>query len=1109
MKKFIILNIFLLSQSFLFAQTPLWSTYIDTSTTFSSPRPAHLNSDTIADIIIGGGLDGEPQTNGIVALDGATGSVLWSFATDEEIFASAQFQDINGDNIDDVFIGGRYAEFYAIDGATGTMIWEFFSPPATQAVDSGWFNFYTPQWIPDQNGDNFSEILISNGGNHALPSWITHREPGYLMVLDALTGNVLAKDTMPDGEETYCSPVVADFSNTNTLEIVFGSGGEDDGGTLWKVSLAELMSNDISNAVALATHPTRGFIAPSSLADMNDDGMLDIINIAFDGTVRVFDGISNLLIWSNALTGTETSAAPVIGNFTGDKTPDVFVILGKGHAPSYTDYYQVLMNGKDGTVAFKDSISQLHFASANAVDLNADGRDEALISLNFHNGASFSHQLLSIDFQNDLVSPFYIQESGVNITSTPLVQDIDGDGFLDFIYAYRADSTNPMAQNGFKVARLSSSLPIPATGVAWGSYMGSNFDGLYNYSGNPCGTLFTGMAYVNISCNGQADAQAFTNPSGGTAPYTFLWSDGSVADSLTNIDVGNYSLRLTDSTGCYVDQNFSASDPYAISFGGLIPPTCPGDSNATIQVASTGCVCMTSNCTYLWSNSGSITKIGANLWAGWQYVTITHSDGCVVVDSTNIPATPPMIASATVNHLPCYTYSSGLGSIELILSNPSNTSLLWSNSSSSAINNNLTPDTYSVQLNNTLGCKDSASYVITAPDTIMINPNVVNLSCNNDSSGQISVQISGGSPYFNFMWNNASTDQNISNLNPGYYSLVVTDSLGCVETLDSVLITEPSPISVSLLQADDLNCFNDNSGSVSIAVSGVQGNASFLWTNAATTQNISGLSAGFYSVVLTDSSACSGQLDSLLITEPAPINISVLQSDNLNCSGDNSGAISLSASGFTGSASYLWSNNATTQNISGLSAGFYSVVLTDSNSCSEQLDSVLITEPPVLSVALSSTDALISCNGTAAAVSSGGTPVYSYLWNNTSTTDSISDLCSGTYTVTVTDNNGCIFIDSVNISLISSNTFNANDANDLKVYPNPASDFLFIEGTLIKGETDIEIFNALGQKVIAFTRKNAFKLLSVDISSLLPGHYSMLLKTEGQMIRADVFIKKD
>ena len=537
MNKTVLIVIFLLGSFFATSQNLKWSSFLDTSTTFSSARAVDLNNDNTLDIVIGGGLDGQAESNGVSAINGLDGSVLWNFHTDEEMFGSAQFMDITGDNIDDIFIGGRYAEFYAINGNTGDMIWEFFPYSPTVSLDSGWFNFYNPQFIPDQNSDGVADILVANGGNHSAPPWDTLREPGMLMVLDAMTGSVLAKDTMPDGKETYCSPVVMDYLGQSY--IIYGSGGENDRGALWRVKLVDLMSNDISNSQMLASDPTLGFIAPSSLADMDSDGVVDIINQAYDGTIRCFNGVNGALMWEVLNPGTESSSGPTIGNFTGDNTPDVFNVVYAGAAPSFYEFYQVLIDGATGQVAWLDSLGAMHYGSSSAVDLNGDGRDEVISSINYHNGVSFSHQLVSIDFQNDVVTPFYLEEPGVNLASTVLIEDLDGNGYLDFTFAYRADSLNPMGQNGFYVKCLEDQHPIPGVGVAWGGYMGTQYDGYYNYQGMNCGTIATGANFQNISCNHFADASITVNPSGGTAPYTYLWSTGEVTDSIGGLDVGD------------------------------------------------------------------------------------------------------------------------------------------------------------------------------------------------------------------------------------------------------------------------------------------------------------------------------------------------------------------------------------------------------------------------------------------------------------------------------------------------------------------------------------------------------------------------------------------
>ncbi|HIO68061.1 MAG TPA: hypothetical protein EYN41_06995, partial [Flavobacteriales bacterium] len=109
-----------------YCQALQWSSFVDSITTFSSPRPVQLTSDSVLDFVIGGGLDSTISNYGIMAFDGANGNMLWNVQTRDEIFASAVFNDITGDAVPDVYIGGRSAELRAINGADGTVIWEFF-----------------------------------------------------------------------------------------------------------------------------------------------------------------------------------------------------------------------------------------------------------------------------------------------------------------------------------------------------------------------------------------------------------------------------------------------------------------------------------------------------------------------------------------------------------------------------------------------------------------------------------------------------------------------------------------------------------------------------------------------------------------------------------------------------------------------------------------------------------------------------------------------------------------------------------------------------------------------------------------------------------------------
>jgi len=234
------------------AQTLKWSYSALNTAVLSSPRAADLNNDGVLDIVIGGGVDGFPKANGIMAINGATGASLWTAPCQTEIFGSAVFMDITGDNIPDVFIGGRNDQFYALNGQTGVEIWHYITPVApTDTI----LNIYNPQIIADVNSDGIKDLLIAHGGQHSKPVSDQNRRPGQLKILSGLNGSILHQAFTPDSRETYCSPLVVDLYNTGipaNFWIVYGTGGENSTGSLWAVELNDLVGNQgLSGSIEL------------------------------------------------------------------------------------------------------------------------------------------------------------------------------------------------------------------------------------------------------------------------------------------------------------------------------------------------------------------------------------------------------------------------------------------------------------------------------------------------------------------------------------------------------------------------------------------------------------------------------------------------------------------------------------------------------------------------------------------------------------------------------------------------------------------------------------------------------------------------------------------
>ena len=832
-----------------------WSASIDSVSVLSSPRSVDLNNDGIKDVVIGSGTDSAYSNYGVVAINGANGQVLWTTPTRDEIFSSAQFLDVNNDAVKDVIIGGRDAQLLAINGVDGSLIWEFYPhflthPPA----DSGYYNFYSSQLIPDITGDNLRDILVTNGGDHQATQF-DPRPPGHLMIIDAMNGSKIAQAVSPDSAEIYCSPVVYDRAGGSSLMVAFGTGGENHGGGFYIANINDVLNNSLANnAILLQSDSSKGFIAPASLADMTNDGISDIIIQSFGGSISAFDGFNFIRLWDNHFPDRESSAAPTLGNFTGgDLIPDVFTVMYRGSTPTYFDYYQIMINGATGQVTWTDSLGDMHFSSSSAFDANGDGRDEVLCSVNEISG-SFKHQLKLIDFQNATINNLSSLESGVNLGCTPLIDDLNDDGLLEIVYVYKLDSLNPSAWTGFRMKSLQTSYTVPYRGMAFSSYMGTNFDGHYTNELVTCSTTILNNHFVEQpSCNGFTDGKiVLTNFASST--NTILWSDGSILDSLTNIQAGNYVVYLTDTNNCVELHNFQLIDPYSVAFGNISHNVCPGDSIGTATISSTGCVCQFSTCTYNWS-SGSLIKHATQLPEGMHTVEIHHPDGCIVIDSIYINDGIPVIDSSFTTSPSC-SYSND-ASITLIPSFPSATGCSWSNGTSLLINDQLSPGNYAVEVYN-MNCTDSLFFTVQNVDPVTFSHTVSNVLCHGEANGEIQIDsFSGDLPYNTVLNGVIYSDSVLTQLSPGYYQLYTIDNNNCYSDTVIFQISEPDPLSLTF----NVTPATDSGYSDGIAHAIVQGGTTpynYVWDHLPFLNDsvVIYLTNGYYPITVTDNNGC-------------------------------------------------------------------------------------------------------------------------------------------------------------------------------------------------------------------------------------------------------------
>ncbi|MEI9810038.1 MAG: PQQ-binding-like beta-propeller repeat protein [Bacteroidota bacterium] len=419
----------------------------------------------------------------VLALDGKTGKVLWMIPGSNQYVGSAVFMDINNDKTPDVFIGGRWAQLTAIDGHTGKPIWNFFPERTrTDGSDGGWFNFTTPQFVPDQDNDGIDDLIIANGGDARAAPGDPNRPGGILLVLSSKTGKILAKVQVPDGRETYMS-VVCEKKTDKDIMVLFGTGGETLPGHLYKTTLHDIMQGDITNATVLASSATKGFVSSPVLVDINNDKVKDVVVNAVDGRMLAIDGVTDSLIWQVNFPGTEAYTIPAIGFFNSDSIPDLFANFAIGTFPRLNYSVRFMVDGKTGNIEYRDTIPAFQYASAVTSDLDGDGYDEVIVNQSALKRTQFDNvfysHLLVFDFKNHKNYAIGDTLRATNLASTPWIGDLDNDNNYDIIYSavkYGNAAFDLQTPLGLYIARFATGIKIKKP-ARWGAFMGSRYDG--------------------------------------------------------------------------------------------------------------------------------------------------------------------------------------------------------------------------------------------------------------------------------------------------------------------------------------------------------------------------------------------------------------------------------------------------------------------------------------------------------------------------------------------------------------------------------------------------------------------------------------------------------
>ena len=505
---------------------------------------------------------------------------------------------------------------------------------------------------------------------------------------------------------------------------------------------------------------------------------------------------------------------------------------------------------------------------------------------------------------------------------------------------------------------------------------------------------------ADATCYQECDGSAYVVATGGTAPYTYAWSNEVLNDSISELCAGEYCVTVTDFNGCTAVACVNIEDaPELTAIATATNPLCYGGLGSVSASANGG----TGDYTYMWSNDATTQTI-EGLEAGIYCVTVTDENGCTATACDTIEI-PTEILFATTFQMPtCYGVCDG-GIALLVTGGTEPYSFEWSNGATTQGADSLCEGTYCVTVTDANGCVDSICIAVPGPELLTVVAAGTNVTCYGDCNGTASALAAGGTAPYTYAWSDNSTAEAIIGLCAGTYYVTAIDANGCT-AVDTVNITQPDSIIITLI-GDSVSCYGSCDGSATISVTGGTGDYTYVWN---TLVNLDSLCAGEYCVTVYDANQCSATA-CVTIGQPTLLTASS-ESTDVNCFNDNTGSITVTVDGGTPNYSITWDNGETTFTINDLVAGIYCYTVTDANGCTATgCDTV--NEPEQLLALVICPCPLALCPGDCSFAADlevyGGTPPYAYEWSNGATTQDVDSLCAGMYSVTVTDANGCTF----------------------------------------------------------------------------------------------------
>ena len=739
-----------------------------------------------------------------------------------------------------------------------------------------------------------------------------------------------------------------------------------------------------------------------------------------------------------------------------------------------------------------------------------DSGETGTIAQNLSSG--YRHVSLTDDWGCVVSDSIYISENPEIVPTVSRVQTVSCYGYSDGIVSVSSVggvgshiffwSTDPVGH---------TNNPDTVSGLVEGSYYVTTQDALgcevldSIYVSEPEPLTMQATALVWISCYGADDGLAYASGQGGNTPYTFTWSSNNqVGDTINTITPGTHVVTVVDNRGCTANDTVYMYEPdlleVHIDSSLTVWPYCIGVNSASLtSIASGG----TPGYTYAWDDNlvaPQLTAVASHLLAGVYTITVTDSRGCIASDTKDIDSTTEAMSATidtlTLLNVSCFGGNDGVVDV-LADSGHAPYSYQWTGpngfySTSSGISS-LYAETYSVTVTDTNNCSVNTSINLTEPAALIFTTlSSTDASCLGACDGMVEIDLNGGTaPYYghatdnntgSMIMNSLSGDSLFNGVCAGEHTISLSDANGCSSDLlaggnDQETITAQDTIDVAI---DPFSCFfilchGDTTGGVFMDWTTYDSLHTYNWyeindpsVSLGVGNSIVNLGAGSY--ILEASYLSCRATDTMILTEPAPVNISAVVT-NAVCYGDANGSIDANVSGGTISPTsgydFLWSTSTTDtlEDLTNLTAGSYTLTATDNYNCQSSL-TLVVTEPAELELTIVESSPfvleLLSVNG--------GVPSYSYAWYESGANQQVGIGTSyivssnGTYYLEVTDGNNCLAESNSETYNVVSAIVDGQDIN-FKVYPNPFREEATIDFGYLVNNARLSIVDVYGKLI--------------------------------------------